>query len=645
MPKVGELLDGRYKLTQDLGAGGFGDTFLAEDTKNFDQHVVVKHFAPKQNLTSTQFQELTQRFEQEARALSWLGSQHDQIPKLFAFFTVGGEFYLAQEYIQGSDLTGEIGSRPRSEGYTRRFLVDVCEVLAFVHSKGVIHRDLKPQNIMRRRQDNRLVVLDFGSVKEVTATVMSNPSQQNDSFAPLSRGFAPLEQMMGKPCMASDVHAIGITAVLALQAKFPDLDGTEWDLSGLAVSSGLKAILQKMVCMNYKRRYANAGEVLAALDELVQSTPQMVAKPSPPSPSPTPVPVVKPAPAPVIPAKAVAKPSPPSPAPAPVVKPAPAPVVWELSQDIPRRSFLGQAGRFLGWGLVGVAAVRGGSELWNQLTTPKFAPNETVTVDDQGNIMERSIITPEYFTEMINGIGIEMVSIAGGTFWMGSPDGEESRWDRESPQHEVSVPDFFLGKFAVTQAQWRAVAQLPQINQSLNADPSYFKGDNRPVEKVSWDDAQEFCARLSQATGKAYRLPSEAQWEYACRAGSTTPFAFGATLNTDIANYNGDDTYGNGKKGVYREQTIDVGSFPPNAWGLYDMHGNVWEWCEDSWHDNYNGAPTDGTAWIDNGTENKLWRGGSWFFAPKNCRSANRYGFTRDAQGYGIGFRLFLPRT
>jgi formylglycine-generating enzyme required for sulfatase activity len=498
---------------------------------------------------------------------------------------------------------------------------------------------------MRRRQDNRLVVLDFGSVKEVTATVMSNPSQQNDSFAPLSRGFAPLEQMMGKPCMASDVHAIGITAVLALQAKFPDLDGTEWDLSGLAVSSGLKAILQKMVCMNYKQRYANAGEVLAALDELVQSTPQMVAKPSPPSPSPTPVPVVKPAPAPVIPAKAVAKPSPPSPAPAPVVKPAPAPVVWELSQDIPRRSFLGQAGRFLGWGLVGVAAVRGGSELWNQLTTPKFAPNETVTVDDQGNIMERSIITPEYFTEMINGIGIEMVSIAGGTFWMGSPDGEESRWDRESPQHEVSVPDFFLGKFAVTQAQWRAVAQLPQINQSLNADPSYFKGDNRPVEKVSWDDAQEFCARLSQATGKAYRLPSEAQWEYACRAGSTTPFAFGATLNTDIANYNGDDTYGNGKKGVYREQTIDVGSFPPNAWGLYDMHGNVWEWCEDSWHDNYNGAPTDGTAWIDNGTENKLWRGGSWFFAPKNCRSANRYGFTRDAQGYGIGFRLFLPRT
>ncbi|TAF52884.1 MAG: hypothetical protein EAZ61_07425 [Oscillatoriales cyanobacterium] len=270
---------------------------------------------------------------------------------------------------------------------------------------------------------------------------------------------------------------------------------------------------------------------------------------------------------------------------------------------------------------------------------------ETVQVDQVGKIVKRHIIEPEYFTERVNGIGIEMVAIPGGRFWMGSPDGEAGRDDDESPQHEVSVPDFFLGKFTVTQAQWRAVAQLPQINQNLNANPSKFKGDNRPVERVSWDEAQEFCARLSQATGKAYRLPSEAQWEYACRAGSTTPFAFGATLNTDIANYNGNYTYGNGKKGVYRKQTVDVGSFPPNAWGLYDMHGNVWEWCEDSWHDNYNGAPTDGTAWIDNSTQNKLVRGGSWGGNPRNCRSALRYYNTRENRFNYIGFRLALPRT
>jgi formylglycine-generating enzyme required for sulfatase activity len=272
---------------------------------------------------------------------------------------------------------------------------------------------------------------------------------------------------------------------------------------------------------------------------------------------------------------------------------------------------------------------------------------ETVQVDQDGKIVKRHIIEPEYFTERVNGIGIEMVAIPGGRFWMGSPDGKKSRRDSESPQHEVSVSDFFLGKFTVTQAQWRAVAQLPQINRSLNADPSNFKGDNRPVEFVSWDEAQEFCARLSQATGKAYRLPSEAQWEYACRAGTTTPFAFGATLNTDIANYDGNRIYGNGKKGVYREQTVDVGSFPPNAWGLYDMHGNVYEWCEDSWHDNYNGAPTDGIAWIDNSTERRLLRGGSWNVIPRGCRSARRFSGSRGGCSVNIGFRVLCvsPRA
>jgi formylglycine-generating enzyme required for sulfatase activity len=314
-------------------------------------------------------------------------------------------------------------------------------------------------------------------------------------------------------------------------------------------------------------------------------------------------------------------------------------------KPIARRLFLGKTGQLIGWTVVGST----GAVVISRLLSPLIDSSsnrlarfraETVTVDDQGNITANQTIEPEYFTETINGIGIDMVLIAGGTFRMGSPDGEELREDNESPQHEVSVFNFFLGKFAVTQAQWRAVAQLPQINQSLNADPSGFKGDNRPVEQVSWDDAQEFCARLSQATGKAYQLPSEAQWEYACRAGTTTPFAFGATLNTDIANYDGNSTYGNGKKGVDRGETVDVGSFPPNAWGLYDMHGNVWEWCEDSWHENYNGAPTDGTAWIDNSTENKLRRGGSWLLNPWNCRSAFRSYSSREYRIDEIGFRV-----
>ncbi|MFN6001518.1 MAG: SUMF1/EgtB/PvdO family nonheme iron enzyme [Dolichospermum sp.] len=241
-------------------------------------------------------------------------------------------------------------------------------------------------------------------------------------------------------------------------------------------------------------------------------------------------------------------------------------------------------------------------------------------------------------------IGLEMVAIPGGTFMMGSPPEELEHQEDESPQHSVTVQPFFMGKYPVTQAQWRFVAQLPQVNKELNPDPSNFKGDNRPVEQVSWEDAVEFCLRLSQYTGRTYSLPSEAQWEYACRAGTTTPFHFGETITTDLANYNGKYSYGQGPKGVYREETTAVGSFGvANNFGLYDMHGNVWEWCQDHWHSNYEGAPTDGSAWLSNkeGSNRGLLRGGSWYSNPADyCRSAFRnYSNLDDSNGL-FGFRV-----
>jgi eukaryotic-like serine/threonine-protein kinase len=211
----------------------------------------------------------------------------------------------------------------------------------------------------------------------------------------------------------------------------------------------------------------------------------------------------------------------------------------------------------------------------------------------------------------------------------------------QTPQHTVAVPSFYMGKFSVTQTQYEAI---------MGTNPSHFKGDQRPVEQVTWDEAVEFCDRLSQKTGKPYRLPSEAEWEYACRAGTTTAFHFGDTITTDLVNCNGNYPYGDAPKGQYREQTTDVGSFPANAFGLYDMHGNVWEWCADPWHDSYDLAPSNGSIWElerDRSNNVRLLRGGSWRNLPWDCRSANRYGDWRDNRNDNIGFRVVcvVPRT
>ena len=267
-------------------------------------------------------------------------------------------------------------------------------------------------------------------------------------------------------------------------------------------------------------------------------------------------------------------------------------------------------------------------------------------------VINRTQKKAQYYVEDLgNGIKLEMVLIPDGNFMMGSPKDELERSEDESPQHLVNIQQFCIGKYPVTQAQWKAVAALPQVNIELEADPSNFKGEQRPVEQVSWYDAVEFCDRLSKFTGRPYSLPSEAEWEYACRAGTKTPFHFGETITSELANYDANYTYGAGEKGTYREETTVVGSFGvANAFGLYDMHGNVLEWCLDDWHDNYEGAPTDGSAWFDNKNDNlyqregnAVLRGGSWIYNLRYCRSASRYYCNRAERGLiddVIGFRV-----
>ena len=277
---------------------------------------------------------------------------------------------------------------------------------------------------------------------------------------------------------------------------------------------------------------------------------------------------------------------------------------------------------------------------------------EVVGVNAKGEQIRKESKQSQYFSEDLgNGITLEMVAIPRGTFTMGSPQDEKDSFDDERPQHQVTVPPFFMGKYPITQAQWRAIASRTdlKVEKDLDPDPSHFKDRggsptqwDRPVEQVNWYDAVEFCARLSKLTGREYRLPSEAEWEYACRAGTTTPFYFGETITGKLANYDASNTYAEEAKGEYREETTPVGQFPPNAFGLYNMHGNVWEWCADTWHDNYDGAPRDGSVWIENGDDNRSpRRGGSWGFIPNSCRSAFRFNnIRRDIRYYDDGFRV-----
>ena len=229
-----------------------------------------------------------------------------------------------------------------------------------------------------------------------------------------------------------------------------------------------------------------------------------------------------------------------------------------------------------------------------------------------------------------NSIGMKFVWIPSGSFMMGSPKEEKERGKDEN-QHKVTLTKgFYMGVYAVTQEHWEEI---------MGNNPSHFKGEkNLPVDSVSWDDCQAFIKKLREKDKKPYRLPTEAEWEYGCRAGTTTPFHFGKTISTDQANYNGTFTYGEGNKGVYREKTTPVGTFPANAFGLYEMHGNVIQWCQDRFGD-YPQKDVIDPQGPEKGRIRVL-RGGPWSVNPRYCRSACRDGDEPGTRDGGIGFRV-----
>ncbi|WP_339460710.1 bifunctional serine/threonine-protein kinase/formylglycine-generating enzyme family protein [Nodularia spumigena] len=637
MPTTGTILRQRYKIIYILGSGGFGDTYLAEDI-DLPNHpkCVVKHL--KANSNPAVLEIVRRLFDSEAKVLYRLGNDSDQIPRLFAHFEEQGEFYLVQEFVDGQDLSKEISpGKKLSETEVTKLLQEILEVLAVVHKKNIIHRDIKPANLMRRRQDRKIVLIDFGAVKEINTVMVNSQGQTSVSVVIGTNGYMPSEQTAGQPKLSSDVYAVGMLGIYALTGRQPHelpKDPTDGEViwrNYANVSDKLAGVLNKMVSYHFRDRYFSAEVALQAL------------QPSQPPPQIAPTQLNPPSPQQLQPQPQRRQPPP------------------QPTSDLSRRQVIKTAGWLAGgFGL----AVIGNRLLFpsdsgdittttpvtseippvvvetpspSQPSTPSNSVEtfsfETVTVNVQGNITNRRNLQAEYFEENLgNGVSLEMVQIPGGTFTMGSPPEEAARDDDEGPQRQVRVPGFFMGKYAVTQAQYQAI---------MGTNPANFKGEKRPVETVSWDEAVEFCEKLSQKTGKTYRLPSEAEWEYACRAGTTTPFYFGETITTDLVNYDGNFPYASAPKGEYREQTTNVGNFPPNSFGLYDMHGNIWEWCQDIYNSSYQGAPIDGTPWL-NGSDNntKLLRGGGWISNAWTCRSADRAWYAR-ADRYGlVGFRV-----
>ena len=320
------------------------------------------------------------------------------------------------------------------------------------------------------------------------------------------------------------------------------------------------------------------------------------------------------------------------------------------------------------WMRVNVAA--GGTDMRAIRAFQRLANKQSSNILEQNSKAEAQgqkiavVKGSELTVNLGQGLTLELVRVPAGKFMMGMPPEErqialenalkygnkredvETWLDWSTPQHEVYLQEFLMGKYAVTNAQWYAVMKTKPCEQY----DSEFQGDKQPVIGVSWHEAQAFCEKLSEQTKRAVRLPTEAEWEYACRAETTTAFAFGKTITTDQVNYDGNYPYGDTPKGKYRECTVNVDSFTPNPWGLYQMHGNVWEWCLDEFHDSYSEKPA---RLKSNGNEHwgelkvvkednraYICRGGSWYSDAIHCRSANRFGYGARLHDYILGFRV-----
>ncbi len=656
---IGHTIEGRYRIESLIGLGGMGSVYRVTRLLIGDE--VAMKILHTERLADPHVGE---RFRREAQAAARL--KHPNAVSIYDFgITSDGLQYLVMELLEGLSLRQIIKQEaPLTPSVVVEITAHVCAALDEAHQRHIVHRDIKPDNIIINSTTAglRVKVLDFGIAKlrddvashlTQTGSVMGTPhymspeqclGEELDSRADIySMGIVLYEMLCGRVPFDSPVS----TAVVVQHVNQPPQ-------SLRTINPGISPQVEAVVFHALEKlrdaRPPTAGALARELTAAVHPTsaqahsrsPQMSGPLQPPAevtnetiirraartPAATEMPTTVHLPA--------AQASGPTPS---VRSTVPGGALRATATNQRLRMTIGAT--VFGVVLLGavVALIA-----WTLTRERKQRPNQEPI--GTANVQQ----TPKPSTTN-NRIGMQFLLIPVGAFLMGSSEagvdvafadakrtnsGAKREWfNGETPQHQVTIKEgFYIGKFEVTQSQWRAL---------MGNNPSHFRDcASCPVEQVSWYDAQEFIRKLNEMSdGYIYSLPSEAEWEYACRAGTTMAFAFGDSLSSSQVNFNGEHPYGNAPEGAWVKKTTPVGSYQPNAWGLYDMHGNVYEWVEDIWADSYNGLSVDGSANANNGDPRyRVLRGGSWTNHAKYCRSAYRNRVAPDYRSLDSGFRV-----
>ena len=661
-----------FELERELGVSGFGVTYLAHD-RSLDRQVAIKEYLPRDWGTrgpdggvrprsakdAEDYRWGLDRFLEEARVLARL--HHAHIVHVYRVIEARGTAYLVTEYVEGRSLAEALRAEgPWPEPRVVSLLDALTADLAAVHGAGLVHRDIKPANVMLR-EDGSPVLIDFGSARQAVS------GRSRGLTEVLTPGYAPIEQYSkkGRQGPWTDVYALGAVAYEALSGRVPE-EATERALedslqpvaeaASQAVSARLSSTVMSALALRWQDRPQSLAEWRALLGE-PRSEESTAGKVEAASTTGTPAQTRLTAPADSPPGDVQEEPkvftdrvgTVGTVASMASMATGEADTAAEV-ESVGATGTPSRASRLAGVAIVVVMALAVAVTWWAEAERSGWRPRPTaatVAEPERQRLAEWAAAAEagrQRLAEWRRSGRVfrdcdgcpEMVVVPAGEFRMGSPAAEEGRWDDEGPQHQVTLRSFAMAVTEVTFNEWETCVRGGGCN-GYRPDDQGWGRDARPVFGVSWEDVQAYVSWLSGATGAVYRLPSESEWEYAARAGTTTPFHTGATISTDQANYNGRS----GRRGTFRGRTMPVGTFAPNAFGLYDVHGNVWELVEDCWHDRYEGAPNDGAAWTAGGDcGRRVLRGGSWSDFPGLLRSAARDWDATELRDSLVGFRV-----